>query len=237
MSLLQIISDVCDDVGVDAPISVIGNTDQDIKQLLQLANTEGKLLADSYDWQALETEFSLTTTGTEDQGAIATLLPGYKKLIPNTLWNQNIRYMVAGNTSPQDYQRIKTAVQTGPYPDFRIRGGRFLLYPIAASGQTIKGEYITKNWVLNVDGVTPYSRWTNDTDTSVLDEDIITLGVRWRWLKAHNFDYAEEFRDYETIKENSKARDGGKLTKNLAGRQYPDGPFIPQFKDSYWNLS
>lgn len=237
MSLLQIISDVCDEVGLEEPTSIIGNTDQDIKQLLQLANTEGKLLADGYDWQALETEFTVTTTGVEDQGAVTTLAPGFKKLIPNTIWNQGIKYLVTGSQSPQDWQRAKTMVMTGPYPNFRVRGGRFLLYPIAAIGQTLRGEFITKNWVLNADNVTTYARWTNDTDTSLLDEDIITLGVRWRWLKAKNFDYSEEFRDYEGLKENAKARDGGKLTKNLVGKTPPMGAYVPQFPDGSWPLS
>ena len=33
--------------------------------------------------------------------------------------------------------------------------------------------------------------------TALIDEDIIELGVMWRWLKAQGLDYSEEKRDYE----------------------------------------
>jgi len=42
MSLLTIIQDVCATVGIQSPTSVIGNTEQDITQLVQLSLIEGK---------------------------------------------------------------------------------------------------------------------------------------------------------------------------------------------------
>lgn len=236
MTLLSIIQDVCDAVSIESPTSVIGNTDQDIKQLLQLANLEGKLLADSYDWQALETVGTITTLAQEDQGAVSTLASGFKKMLNETAWNLDIRYLVQGSVDAQDWERLKAQNYTGPYPNFRIRGGRFLLFPVPAAGLSIRFEYLSKNWVLDSDASTTYSRWTNDDDTGLLDEDIMTLGVRWRYLKAGGFDYSEEFRDYEIIKANMQARDGGKMRKSLEGRQIPGGPFIPQFQEASWPL-
>jgi hypothetical protein len=234
MSLLQIVQDVCNVVGVAAPTSVIGNTDQDIQTLLQLANTEGKLLADSYDWQALETPTTITTLAQEDQGAVGTLAPGFKKLIPETMWIQDNKFRVDGSLNAQDWQRITTMTYSGPYPNFRIRAGRVLMYPIPAAGMTVRFEYISKNWILAADNTTTYARWTNDTDAGLLDEDLMTLGLRWRWLKAKNFDYAEEFRDYEVMKANMQGRDAGKMTKNLGGRMVPSGPFVPLFPEGSW---
>ena len=234
MTLLVIIQDVCNAVGIEQPSSVIGNTEQNITQLLQLANLEGKLLADSYDWQSLEVQGSITTLAQEDQGAIDTLAPGFKKLIPDTMWDQDIIYPVQGSLSPQEYQQIKARSFTGPYPDFRIRGNRLLLFPIPAAGVDLKFEYISKNWVLAEDGTTTYARWTNDTDVGLLDEDIMTLGLRWRWLKAHNLDYAEEFRDYEVMKANMQGRDAGKMKKNLAGRYNASNLHKPIYKEGSW---
>lgn len=234
MSLLTILQDVCDSIGLDSPASVIGNPDQDIKQLLQILLLEGKLLADGYDWQELQQVATITTLAQEDQGAVATLAAGFKKFINNTAWNQDIRYMVQGSLDPQTWEGVKAQNYSGPYPNFRIRGGRFLMYPIPAAGQIIKFEFISKNWILSNDGVTTLARFANDNDTCLLDEDLLILGVRWRWLSAKNFDYAEAFRDYETMKSNLQARNGGKMVQDMGGGRAVVGAFVPRFPEGNW---
>jgi len=36
------------------------------------------------------------------------------------------------------------------------------------------------------------------------------MGLRWRWKKENGFDYAEDFRTYETQVKDAIGRDGGK---------------------------
>jgi len=65
-SLLQIVQSVCDEVGLPRPISVTGNTDQTVRQLLALANREGKELSsrtsNNEGWPALRKEHTFALT-------------------------------------------------------------------------------------------------------------------------------------------------------------------------------
>jgi hypothetical protein len=53
------------------------------------------------------------------------------------------------------------------------------------------------------------SAWAADTDTGILSEEVMTLGVIWRFLKAKGFDYSEPFRTYEMAKARAENKDGG----------------------------
>lgn len=234
MSLLTIIQDTCNTVGIDSPTSAIGNTDQDIIQLIQLSQLEGKALCDEYDWDALQTEATFTTVAAESQGLLTTIAPGFKKFINETQWNRDIRYPLYGSITPQTYQSMKAANYAGPYSRYRIRGKLFIMFPAPSAGQTEAFEYITKNWISTSGSDT--DRWTLDADTALIDEDIITLGTIWRWLKAHNMDYSEEFRQYEIRKNNAMAIDGGKMRKSLDAGSLYDKPFYPMLPEGNWNL-
>lgn len=236
MSLLTIIQDVCATVGIQVPTSVIGNTEQDIVQLVQLSLIEGKALADEYDWDALIQEANFTTLAAEVQGEVATIAPGYKKLINETQWNRDIIYPVTGSITPQQYQAYKARGFSSVYSQFRVRGKDFLMYPAPEAGQDIYFEFITKNWISAADNSITRSRWVLDDDYALLDEDIITLGVIWRWLKAKNFDYSEDFRTYEIRKMNAMARDGGKMRKSLASNYDYTSPNLPTLQEASWNL-
>ncbi len=235
MTLLTIVQDVCDAVGIDKPTSVIGNTQEDVVQFLQLSQLEGKALADEYDWAVLQTQLTFTTLATESQGKVADIAPGFKKFINETQWNRTVRYGMNPMT-PQDYQALTAVGFVTPYPEYRVRGQNFIIYPAPAAGQTIAFEYVTKNWILDPDGVTGKARWSDDFDTALLDEDIITLGTIWRYLKVHGFDYGEDFRQYEIRKNNAMARDGGKPRKKLDNGPLNDGPFYPQLPEGNWPL-
>jgi len=45
VTLLTIIQNVSDEVGIERPTSVIGTSDQTVRQLLALSNRAGKMLA------------------------------------------------------------------------------------------------------------------------------------------------------------------------------------------------
>lgn len=60
------------------------------------------------------------------------------------------------------------------------------------------------------------SDWAADSDFSVLDEDLIELGVTWRLLARLGMSYAEERDEYDREVDKAVARDGGTMTLDLA---------------------
>lgn len=222
MALLGLIGDVCEQVGLVRPTSVITSLDQQTKQLLALANREGQELATgdsvsyAHFWTALDTEATFTTLAAEIQGNITTLLPGFRRLIGETLWNRT-RNQKIPPISAQDWQALKAAATVATYTYFRFRGKSLLFTPTPSAGQTIAVEYASTNWCENAAGSLTYSTWTADDDVGLLPEDIMRQGIVWRWRQTKSFDYAEDYRTYQTIVLNAIANDGEKPRLSMAG--------------------
>lgn len=225
MSVLSIVQSVCQQVGLPTPSSVVSNQDQQISTLVALLNTEGKELAERTNWQALTLQASFTTVASEIQGSVASIAPGLKFIINDTIWNRTLRRPVFGPMSPQRWQQLEAMVMQGPWNQFRIRGGNILFIPQPAAGQSCYFEYVSKNWVSLAAGGTA-SAWANDADVALLDEDIMTQGLIWRWKAAKGFSYAEDYAMYERRVTNAMGRDGSKDTLNMGDIKYDIYPGI-----------
>lgn len=212
MSLLSIVQDACLELTIATPSIVIGNGDENIKRLLRAANAEGKHLCTEHGWEALETEATFTSVATASQGAISTIAPGYKKITNNTAWNRSTDNLIAGPVSAQEWQLRQATSPIGPYYKFRIRNGNLYLTPTPTAGETIAFEYITKNWVQNAAGSSSYETFQADTDVPVFDEELVTLGVIWRFNESRGFDFTANLAMYNRRLDLMKQADGGKRT-------------------------
>lgn len=212
MALLNLIGDACEQLNLLRPATVISSLDQQVKQLLMLANAEGRELATgdsvsrAFFWTALQTEATFTTLAAEVQGNITTLLSGYRRMITKTMWNRSLRQRVPPIT-PQVWQQIKAGQVQTAYPYYRFRGAQLLFTPTPTAGQIIAAEFHSKNWCQKSDGTANYEVWNADTDIGLLSEKIMQQGIVWRWKAAKNFDYSEDYRTYQTVVLNAMAND------------------------------
>lgn len=228
MSLLTMLQGVTPRLGIPKPMTIVGSTDDQVLQLMAIANEEGQDLARRGQWQALTNSSTFTTVATESQGAIATLAgAGFDYIVNETAWNRTQRRPLFGPLSSQQWELLKASMIQGPWYQFTIRGGNLLFLPVPSAGQTCAFQWVSKNWVTTSTGTS--NTWTADTDTGLLDENIMALGVMWRWLQRKGLEYAEDFAKYERQVENALARDGGKQRLSL-GNMGPDvypGVIIP----------
>lgn len=235
MSLLTIIQDAAEDLGITAPSSVIGSADRQVVQLLSLANREGRTLRDRYDWEYKFKEATFTTVATESQGAMTTVAGSdFHHIVNDTIWDRDTSEPISGPVSPQQWQSLQAFSVTGPYFQYRIRGGLLLFEPTPAAGINCAFEYMSDAFCESSGG-TAQSAWAADDDTGLLDESIMTQGVIWRWLQRKGLDYAEDFTEYERRVADAMARDGGKPMLRLDGGrgERQPGIFVPQ---GSWNL-
>lgn len=226
MSLLTIVKAVCERTQLPVPATVLGSTDQQVVQMRALLEDEGKLLARRGDWQDLTREVTHTTTAAEDQGAITTIAGvDFRAVNNDTMWDRTDKLPVPliGSVA---WQRLKATLGVSPRFRYRIRTGRLLLTPTPPASHTLAFEYQSKYWILSNNGVTRQMVFGNDADTCLLDEEILTLGLRWRWKKEHGLEYAEDFRDYETMVTDALGRDGGKPTIHMDEHQKDIRPGI-----------
>lgn len=205
MALTDIIKAACAQSNVPVPSSVIGNTDQNVVQMLYLLNREGKWFQRIHDWQVLRKESSFTTVAVNTQIADMTSftdtasasVTDFDRFVPDSMWDRTAVRQIYPTTHTR-YQFDKARTATAIVPLYIMRGGALLFTPAPAAGNSIFFEYITKNWCKTAAGAGK-AAFSLDTDVGVLDEELLTQAVLWRFLKAKGLDYAEEFRRLELI--------------------------------------
>jgi hypothetical protein len=215
MSLLTIIQDATDLLSLARPAVVTSSVDATVRQLLSLANEEGKELAARYAWQALTVEATFVTSATPEQ---APAIPAdLDRFVANSFFNRTTRLPVVGPVTPQQWQALQAQPALGRVVlAFRQRSGQFLITPTPPAGQTIAYEYLSKNWAKSAAGQGK-PRFMQDDDQTYLDEWLLTLGVRWRFRKSKGLDYAEDFETYEANVAQAMARDGGTTAISIEG--------------------
>lgn len=232
MTMLAVVQYFCRRTGLPAPTTAAGSTDPQVRQIIALLEEEGNDLSSRGSWQGLTFEASHTTLALEDQGAIATIASnGFRYLKNNTIWDRTTRLPVCGPLDSEEWQALKAWLSTGPRYRFRIRGGKLLVNPAPPASDSWYFEYVSQNWILGADGTTYKQYFTLDTDTILLPETLVLMGLRWRWAREKGLDYAELFRTYEAQVKDAMGRDGGKqnLFMDDTTRRGPrPGIFVPQ---------
>lgn len=230
MAMLSIVQAAQQRLGLNVSSTVAGNTDETTVQLLALLNQAGEEMAEVYPWQSLQSEATFTTVATESQGSISTIAPGFAYILNQTIWNRDLRRPIFGALSPEEWQLLKASSVQGPFQQYRIRGDALMLIPAPPAGQACAFEYSSKNWATDSTGATGKSSFTVDTDVSLLDEQMLTLSLVWRFKQAQALDFATELQMYESRLANMMARDGGKPVLDMNGRiqVLMPGVMVPQ---------
>lgn len=70
-TMLQLVTQVTNELGVSTPASVAGNTNQDVIQILALMNASGYELLKKGDWRRLTKQHTFTTSYTNTTGDVA----------------------------------------------------------------------------------------------------------------------------------------------------------------------
>jgi hypothetical protein len=221
MSLLTMMQQIAPELNLAIPSAVISSQDQTVKQLLALANREGQQLAKNYDWPVLQSEYTFNLVNTQASYAFP---DDYDRQINRTQWDRTNHWPLVGPMSPQEYQwRVSGITVSTPRRRWRIMGNgprEFYIYPVpdaTSSGGLMVFEYISKNWCQSATG-TGQTTWMADNDTGILDEDLMTMGIKWRFLKAKGLNYDEEYREYQASCDRNFAQAGGGMTLSISNR-------------------
>lgn len=218
MSLLSICQAVADEVGVDAPGTIIGNPDRTAKRLLTSANREGRVLA-KRSWSILEREHEFTTVQDQD---VYDLPTDFESLVSDTAWDKTNYWNMRGGLTPREWGIRKNAIiaTTAVRKMFRIKRGannkrQFFLDPSEVpGGQDLVFEYRSKGWCQSSTGVVQ-TEWLKDDDEGILDETLMELGVLWRYLNRSGQSYLEEYNEYIRQRNIMLAQDGPNRTLRM----------------------
>jgi hypothetical protein len=145
----------------------------------------------------------------------------FKVPVDNTMWDRSRFWSMRGPLSPQQWQLYKSSVigRASIQRRFRFRQTNgvmvFSIDPVPTdNGSALVFEYVSNGWCQSTGG-TRQTQWEADTDTGILDEYLIRLGLKWRVLRRKGMSYAEELNEYESEVAKAMSKDGGAAILDL----------------------
>lgn len=146
-----------------------------------------------------------------------------------TMWDRTNRWELLGPDSPQmDQWHRSGIVVTGPRRHFRKIGpyaDQFRIWPppleITEPLQLVF-EYLSIDAVAVQNSQTNFAQYfQNDTDTPLLDDQSIIMGLKWMFWEVKGFNYAAMQARWVDYVDKQIARDGAAPTLNLVKRVNP----------------
>lgn len=213
MSLIQIIQDAADEIGVPQPSQVVGSQDPTAKALLRAYIKEGQdLLQEDPAWSTQINEYTFDTVASQEEYPLP---DDYQRMINNTAWDRAQFWQIRGGITPQQWQVIRSGLyQTARLSaNFRIKQATdkvskaFYLDPIPGGVRELVFEYQSKWWVYAPTGNVRKPRPTADTDETIFDDELVTRGVVWRFLRMRKLPFATELADYKQYRDRAIAQD------------------------------
>lgn len=218
MSLLTIVQGASTALGLASPSTVVSNATQ--AQMLSLAQLEGKDLRTRGQWRVLRRRNTFTlSTSSIDQGAMngtVVTASDFDYMLPDTFWNQTEKMLIPWEISAQSEEEQRALGISSPFQQGALREGKLLIFPKPGSADSVTFEYISLAFCQSSGG-TKQLAWAADTDTGVLSESLMELGLIWRWKRANGLDYAQEFETYEERVMNALSRDAAGQTLYQGG--------------------
>lgn len=141
----------------------------------------------------------------------------FANFMTQTFWDRNFKWQLLGPLDAQEWQVLKSGISpTGPRRRFRIFNNTFNIDPVPGFSSSDNGsievyEYYSNSWCQSMGGTagTLQTLWIADSDNYCLDDECLTTGIMWRYLRAKGLDYGEERQTYDLLCQRVMSRDGG----------------------------
>lgn len=221
----DIINDVAAQVGISPVEDPFGSTNAVFRQLRFLLDIAGQELVvlPSSQWPDLVRSHSIITDGTETNGFA--LPDDFSYMIDQTGWERASDMPLGGPLSAQDWTYLEgtDAIAATIYASFRIKQGRFFLYPSPPPPDLeVTFEYASKNWVQEAATDPPVyrSRISQGADLVMFAPVLIRAYLKVKYLEAKGFDSTKARDDFYILLESigGKAKSAPILSLSGKGR-------------------
>ena len=204
-----ILGNIPSTVGLDSTYSIVGtNVPQDtyVDQVIDAHTITTTQLSSATSYGGSVT-FSKT---------IYDLPTDYETITDNTHWDKTKHWQMLGPVDAQQWQWLKSGyISTGPRVRWRILGNEFQIWPPYNTQEYLGFEYRSRGFVRDAAGNVKNS-FTADTDTTVLDDDVIALATKLKYFQIKSFDTTALNQDYIRYLNVAKANDKGSATLSFA---------------------
>ena len=224
MNIKAILNQALSEAGFREEESFFVSPSKEAKQLAALANRELNFLQKE-NWQELIKTHAVAMTTSETYS----LPSDYRQYVFDTAFTEDRKAWFPISPEKWSYDEARDTI-SGRAPEIRIIDGQLAIRN-PGDGVTLRLEYISKNAVLDTDGTTYKERFEADSDTFVLNDDLLILGVLWRFKKAKGLDFQAELAEAQAMKRKELS-----TNKNAQTIYFGDGPYygpVAPYADLY----
>jgi len=185
MSLIDICTTLALDVGLPVPDVVVTSPDRAWGEALSMANAAADELARRVDWGALHKAVTLTGDGTNK---VHDLGDDFARITAGVA----VTYQ-GGIVRPLTQAEWASLGPVEGFPRyFLLEGGKVTLWPFLTTGETAVAQIQSSYWS-SAGG----AEWMADTDTALIDEDLIAKGLIVRWRRQKGMAMDDQEAEYE----------------------------------------
>jgi hypothetical protein len=156
---------------------------------------------------------------------------GFRAFANMSQWDRTNNRPLRGPTPGFIWQFLKSGIANSGTIDrwFRMEGTQIVIHPTpTSSGDTIAFDYYSKNWITRQSDSSNVRVFYSDNDTCRIDEDLLTLDLKWRYLQAKGFPFEAEYQNWQSVLDDVRADDGGKglidLNGSMSSQPWPGIP-------------
>ena len=223
MAIIDIVKQAVLSLDIEQPSSLFSNTDRTSIELVETVNNAAQQILDEYDWSAL---IRIATVTGDGSGSFP-LPDDYSRMVRDAnLWTDGLTWNPSQQVSDFNQWLQIQSYQIDTWQSrWAVFGGALNIMPTLPTGQVLSFGYISNAIVNGADT----TRFTADTDTFVLDDRLLKLGIIWNWKKSKGFDYQSELAEYADHMSKKRFRDRGAPQTIYSGRGYgwPTGVRFP----------
>lgn len=207
MTLLQILNAVQGESGFLLSSAFVGSGNPDDVQMVYLANRASAFLREGNFQKLVRRQTTTLTTATS-----YALPSDYLAIVPDTM--RIVGRIDAANfpASADWWSYLQSmAGPVGIPVNVRLINGEVAVYS-PTDGDVLAYEYISNAPISDSGGV-PKARFTADTDVWQLDDELLILETRWRYLQAKGLpDWQAVAQECLAYRTKVRGRDGGSQT-------------------------
>lgn len=194
-------------------------------EIADLANETALNIARAHDWQRLT---KLRVINGDGVSAGYNLPDDYDRMtlageVHSASWTTWRYIPVRDLDSWLDYRNGLAIARPGSWI---ITGGQMQFWPILNTGENAQFYYISSQWAASAGGA-PKSAFTADDDQWLLDPQLLTLGLIWRWRSQKRLEYAEDLSNYEIALADRIAKDKGARVLASGRKRFPAAVATP----------
>lgn len=185
MTLLTIANSLARNVGLEETDQVFGSSFREWSEVIDYSNLVGEELSRRVDFGALQQTFDLTGDGTNQTYYLGPYFSRLGAGIAMTFAGSIVRPLTRAEWP-------SLTPETGVPRYFLLEGDKVTLWPYLTDEAFVTVQMHTKAWCSN-----STDKWSADTDSSLIDEELMLKGLIVRWRRQKGMDYADYEAEYE----------------------------------------